>query len=290
MNKLLACYLNGNYRVKLFEDGTKVKETTEDCFRASFPDSIDLKITNYCDLNCPMCHELSSSSGKEGNLNSEFLNSLKKGTELAVGGGNPLSHKDLLSFLKRMKDKGIICNLTVNEKHLLKNMNLLQELIDNKLIYGLGVSLNVVNDEVVEFAKRNNNVVFHVINGLFTDFDKIINRGLKVLILGYKMFGRGKAFYSEEIKIKMDEMSANIVNLFDKFECISFDNLALGQLKIRDLVSEEEWESMYMGDDGEASMYIDLVEEKFARSSTSIERYELEDDIITMFNKVKVVN
>jgi hypothetical protein len=54
------------------------------------------------------------------------------------------------------------------------------------------------------------------------------------------------------------------------------------------LVSEKEWESMYMGDDGEASMYIDLVDKKFARSSTSEIRFDLENNIEDMFNKVRV--
>ena len=288
MNKLLACYLNGNYRVKIYDDGTKVKETPEDKFIATFPDSIDLKITNYCDLNCPMCHEESSLSGSEGDLNSEFLLSLKKGSELAIGGGNPLSHKDLIPFLRRMKEKGIICNLTINEKHLLTNKEFVQNLIDERLVYGLGVSLNEINEGVIEFAKRNKNVVFHVINGLFSSFDKISGKGLKVLILGYKRFGRGKAFYSEIVEKRMKEMKEKVSSLFDKFKCISFDNLALEQLNIKGLISKEEYDSMYMGDDGEASMYIDLVKKEFARSSTSEERYKLENNVIDMFNKVKI--
>lgn len=286
--KLLASYLNGNYVVRLYEDGTKIKDTKDDKFVASFPDSMDVKITNYCDLNCPMCHEMSNTLGKEGDLNSEFFSSLKKGVELAIGGGNPLSHKDLMPFLKRMKDKGIICNLTINEKHLLKNKELINNLIKDKLIYGLGISLNEINEETIEFAKVNKNTVFHIINGIFSDFDKIANKGLKILILGYKKFGRGKTYFNEVVEKRMKETKDLLPSLLNKFKCISFDNLALDQLDVKNLISEKEWESMYMGDDGEASMYIDLVESKFARSSTSELRYDLEDDIINMFNKVRV--
>ena len=114
MNKLLTVYRNGNYTVKLYSDGTKVKTTKDDKFIADFPDSMDLKITDYCDMNCPMCHEKSSINGKHGNLNEEFLSTLKRGTELAIGGGNPLSHPDLIPFLTGMKEQGVICNLTVN--------------------------------------------------------------------------------------------------------------------------------------------------------------------------------
>ena len=44
--QLLKEYKNGNYSVLLYTDGTKEKVTEDDFFKADFPDSIDLKITN----------------------------------------------------------------------------------------------------------------------------------------------------------------------------------------------------------------------------------------------------
>ena len=284
---MLAFYKNGNYQVTLYPDGTKIKQTEDDFFRADFPDSIDLKITNYCDLNCPMCHEKSTKRGKHANLNQPFLDTLQSGTELAIGGGNPLSHPEILPFLQNLKNKGIICNLTVNEKHFLQNKTLLQKLINARLIYGLGISLNLIDEQTLNFAKKNKNVVFHVINGLFNGYDKLANKGFKILILGYKTFGRGKDYYSKQIADKMAMEKQNIKRLFNKFKVVSFDNLALEQLDIKSLVSSEEWDSFYMGNDGEASMYIDLVKEQCALSSTTKTRYALKDDIIKMF---KVVN
>jgi hypothetical protein len=78
MRRLIAFYENGNYTVRLFDDGTKVKRTDGDFFAAEFPDSIDLKITDYCDLGCPMCHERSSTDGKMGALSASFLEKLSK--------------------------------------------------------------------------------------------------------------------------------------------------------------------------------------------------------------------
>ena len=37
MSKLLAVYQNGNYTVKLYSDGTKIKSTHSDKFIAEFP-------------------------------------------------------------------------------------------------------------------------------------------------------------------------------------------------------------------------------------------------------------
>ena len=47
----IAKYKNGNYYVRLFDDGTKERFTLEDEFIPSFPESIDLKITDYCDVS-----------------------------------------------------------------------------------------------------------------------------------------------------------------------------------------------------------------------------------------------
>ena len=53
-------------------------------------------------------------------------------------------------------------------------------------------------------------------------------------------------------------------------------------------MSKEQWDEFYMGDDGSATMYVDMVNKEFARSSTSTERYPLEDNIKTMFEKIRV--
>ncbi len=284
---LLANYRNGNYIVRLYADGTKEKIAPMGEFVAEFPDSIDLKITNYCDQNCPMCHEKSNTSGKHANLEAEFLKTLQKGTELAIGGGNPLSHPNLVSFLERMKKQGIICNLTINENHLTNNKEFLENLIENKLIYGLGISIQKYNFEIVSFAKKHKNTVLHLINGIFKDYDEIANQNLKILILGYKKFGRGCAYFSPEIENQMNITKERLDDIVGKFKIVSFDNLALEQLNVKALVSKEEYDEMYMGDDGEGSMYIDLVEKTFAKSSTSTQRYDLKEDIKSMFKTIR---
>lgn len=285
--KLIASYKNGSYIVRLYADGTKEKIAPRDSFVAEFPDSIDLKITNYCDQNCPMCHEKSSTLGKHASLDAELLKSLHSGTELAIGGGNPLAHPELVPFLERMKKQGIICNLTINESHFPKNKELLERLISERLIYGLGISIQKYNKEAVTFAKRHRGTVLHLINGIFKDYDKIADQNLKILILGYKKFGRGSAYYSPEIQGQMDKTKQMLPRLFGRFAVISFDNLAIEQFELKKLISKEDYDQMYMGDDGEGSMYIDLVEGTFARSSTSTQRYALKKDIKSMFEVIR---
>ncbi len=286
MKKLLNEYKNGNYTVRLYDDGTKEKFTDGDFFKAEFPDSIDLKITNFCDANCPMCHENSNALGKHAMLDAPFLKTLRSGTELAIGGGNPLSHPDLVPFLCEMKNAGIICNITVNERHLTPNNELIAQLINEKLVWGIGVSITNAEEKTVEFLREYKNSVAHIICGIITPNILKKLKDVKVLVLGYKQKGRGENYFSEKIKRNIKGFRSILPALFNYFESISFDNLAIEQTQIEKLVSKEEYEKHFMGKDGEASMYIDLVNRCYAISSLSKETFPLKNDVFSMFEHV----
>lgn len=300
-------YINGNYRVSIdLETGTKVRETLDPNaveFIPSTVESFDLKITNKCTgTNCVFCHENSVPNGKQGDLfASSFLDKLHPYTEIAIGGGNPLEHPDLYKFLQLCKERKFIPSMTVNQIHFEKNFDFIKKLVDEKLIYGLGVSLNNVNKNFVDRLKEIPNAVVHIINGLVSkeQLEQLRDLGVrKVLILGYKIFRRGEALYSREserIEAKESALKKLLPQILKEkwFEVISFDNLALKQLDVRSLLSEEEWNQFYMGDDGldgeqtSASMFVDLVERKFAKNSCSKERFELLPTVEEMYNILK---
>ena len=291
MNKeLLRKYKNGNYTVFLYTDGTKEKITEEDDFKAEFPDSIDLKITNYCDANCPMCHENSGTHGLHADLNAKFLTTLPSGIELAIGGGNPLSHPDLIPFLTQMKNQGIICNITVNEKHLISDNALIARLIEENLVWGVGVSINEASPQAVKFLKSYSNSVAHLICGMVTPAVLSKLRGIKILLLGFKQKGRGENYYNEGVKKRIEGLKLLLPHLFNCFESISFDNLALNQTQICNHLPQSEFDKRFMGNDGEGSMYIDLVNKKYAVSSTAIDTYDIKEDIKQMFSHVNAMS
>lgn len=297
---LLGQYQNGNYMVSIFDDGTKVRKNELDFFEPDYPESMDIKITNSCDMMCPFCHEASTPNGKHGDiLNLPFLDSLLPYTELAIGGGNPLSHPDLLPFLQGLKDRKLIANMTVNQVHFLNNIPLLRELVNRKLIYGLGISfisgtpLEQVSHLMRE-ASNFPNAVFHVINGLVTlrELSEMSGANAKVLILGYKQFRRGKENYkakSDQIQSRQDDLYDYLPRIVDDkwFDVVSFDNLAVKQLDVSRLVSPSAWEEQYMGDDGSFTMYVDAVNREYAVCSVAEERHPLLDDIKEMFGVVK---
>ena len=91
----LAVYRNGDTLVTLYQDGSKIRRFPDEGANPLFPESIDLKITDYCDAGCAWCHEGSTRRGKHADLNLAFLSTLRAGTEIAIGGGNPLDHPRL---------------------------------------------------------------------------------------------------------------------------------------------------------------------------------------------------
>lgn len=274
---LLADYKNGNYNVKLYDDGTRILQSDDDVLRAMFPDNIDLKITNKCDIGCPMCHESSDMSGVHGVLSRDFLNKLHAGTELAIGGGDAFSHPGLYSFLCRMKSQGVICNITVNERHLARYSDEITRLCAEKLLYGIGISVFELNDYTIEFAKKHSNAVLHCVCGV-TDTDKLLSvdaDGLKLLILGYKTHGRGKRYFSGAVVRKINYISKVLFVLCGKYDVVSFDNLALKQLHVKERVDETTWNETYGGADGTNNLYVDLVRGVFALNSRTNEVFPL---------------
>lgn len=311
-------YINGNYLVS-YEDqhpGSRIYTAlrrNED-FVPSFPDSIDLKITNKCNNGCAYCHENSNSSGKNFNLDRtlSILSDLPEHTEVAIGGGNILEcYDDFLKLCYYLSDKGIYPRVTVNYRDLDKFLELLQKGDYIKLSSKLAIGVSIENyEEYLDCVKSIQSkasfmdFVFHIIVGVFPyeELEKIIKNAksilfnnLKILVLGFKQFGRAK-----DMKIRdLDEWRKTISSLFYskriKSICIDdiiigFDNLAIEQLNIKDLLLSSEWDSYFMGQDFSHTMYIDAVNEEFAPTSRSPYEERCSWDSINLldfFNKNK---
>ena len=290
MKKLLSKYRNGNYNVAIFDDGTKIRYNDLDCLIPEFPESMDMKISNYCPFGCPMCHEKSSEDGEYGKiLHHPFIKTLHSGTELALGGGAVTYHPDLIPFLEELKEQGVLPNITINQREWEETK--IDYLINNQLIYGLGVSFTNVDDEVWDKILSYPNAVVHLIAGYHSRdvFDYFAHKGAKILILGYKNWGRGEDYfknYSNQITVRIRELREILPTLFTRCKVVSFDNLSIKQLDIRTVIGEEKWKEFYMGDDGQYTMYVDMVKQECAKSSTSPDRFPL-SEFNNLWNEIK---
>lgn len=289
--ELMNTYKNGNHTVRIYSDGTKIKETfdpNDDHFTYEFPESFDLKITDYCDAGCSYCHENSTIHGKHSDLNAilPMIKSMTPGTEVAIGGGNALEHPDLESFIFTLLEKDIVANITVNQKHLQKFKNQIFDLFQFRNFGGLGISLtDYTNDEDFKIInKLGPNVVIHTIAGILKPEDYHRLYGRKVLILGYKDLRRGHdnlSKHSDEIQSNIEQLKKDLPMLEKKCKLISFDCLGLEQLNPKEALGmdDETFNMIYQGHDYDmfdkngnltvSTMFVDAVNMKVSRSSTS---------------------
>ena len=285
-------YKNGNYMVYINpETGDKIRNSRGNKFMPSFAENCDVTITERCDGQCAFCYAGCTPDGKHGDLNAKFLDTLHPYTELAIN-GNDMSHPDLIPFLEKMKARMVFVNVTINQKHFEQHFELIKDLQQKGLIKGVGVSLNKTTSQFIQLVKSVRNVVIHVINGIVTrdDWYNLQNNDLDVLSLGYKTTGRGDDYLCKNqgrVERNQEWLRESLPLSFNKFRTVEFDNLALEQLDVQSMVSEDLWNAHYMGDDGDFTFFINLVGGYFAENSTSSIHYPLMDDVVDMFNVIR---
>lgn len=230
ISKSMSSYRNGNYLVRIDEEGNKtfigLKAGEE--FDPIFPDNIDIKLTDKCNVGCSFCYENSSSLGKHGNFSGlqAVLSSLPKvPIELAFGGGSlfTIETDKLRNFLWYLKEgRGHKIGATINFKDLI---NIPMCDWDRKILPcldNIGISITdailrlhgeqgdsdyvqkmLAADKLFErVISKDINVVLHLILGLFTkkEIEGILSSSFmardtkhprRILFLGYKTKGRG---------------------------------------------------------------------------------------------------
>lgn len=310
-NKIISSYKNGNYNVTIFEDGTKIRENDLDYFEADRPESIDLTVTYQCAVGCPYCYQGCTKNGLTCNYKDKIVNTFLKGMEIAIGASGGVFDNDswigFESFLQKLKRKGCIPSITVNQYHFIKYINIIKKWIKNKLVYGVGVSIpqglrnfTRLSSILYDLKEENihNNIVLHTIAGVHTveEFRRIstifkTDYRPKVLILGYKDIGRGRDYLKqlpEEVSKNINDLKGCIKEIAKLYTVCSFDNPACLQLELKNKYNDV-WDERYLGDDGSHTFYLDLVKRTFSISSLHEESYPIDDfkSIKEMFLFVK---
>lgn len=295
-------YWNGNGYCELNKnDGTMITTILNDDeeFEPEFALNIDCNISNRCNNGCVFCYQGCTSNGKEADIKkfledkNSWLYSLHEGTELALNGNEPL-HPDLPLLLKFCKERNIFANLTVRENTLLQHQSQIERWLRERLIHGIGISPSEYSLEMIQFCQEHPTAVIHTIAGITTiqQYKYLADKGLKILILGYKNFGKGvdyKKECSEMINGKLQDLKKEVKWFPEMFKVVSFDNLAIEQLDVKDILTEKEWDTFYRGDDGNHTLFIDLVDEIYAKNSiqSKAQKYPLMTDIRDMLKDIR---
>ena len=293
----IGTYINGNYETKIYEDGTRTRELVPhntfydqgrykqekfalneiDMMEPAFPESIDLKITNYCENGCKYCYANSNKDGKHAPIHDvlDVIREMKPYTEIALGGGNVLDYPYLVDVLHEAKDRNIIVNITVKDIDFIKYHEMIFEMVDRELIKSIGISPTNLETlkQVSPLIEWKHNVVLHLVLGLWAveDIEKIfeMTKFDKFLFLGYKTTkGKGESYYiayKDSIQKNIKEFGEYFKNTYiSEYKSVAFDNLAIDQLS---LDVKNFYKELYQGEDGKFSFYIDLVESEYAKSS-----------------------
>lgn len=303
MNKLIhkesdntVSYKNGNYTVTInLDNGTKVRETDEDEFIPEFAESIDITISDRCNRGCKYCYLACTPDGEQPDLLKwNFLDTLHPYTEVAINMNFP-AHPQIVPFLEKIRDMKVIANVTVNQMDFIEYHAFFDCLIKNKLIHGVGISLVEPTEDFIQTVKEFPNTVIHVIAGVVTEqqLHKMKDKGLKLLILGYKESGRGREWFEHNwtsVYSRRQWLAEHINKMKNWFDVISFDCSALEQLKVRYYVGEEKFNKFYLGRDGEFTFAIDLINGVYKQSSHSPLGFKIgKKSVDEMFNVIKDV-
>lgn len=279
-------------------EGTKIRLSFEDDVDAgeykysTVPELVDIKITDHCPHSCAFCYQNSKVTGTHATktrINTIFqaLSNLEV-FEVAIGGGEPTLHPQIIDILELANFYGLVPNLTTMSPGNLDHGKLTDIL---NLIGGLGVSISTgMNiDELSKLATIYNNrldydykrsVTFQIVLG--TNHDWNIRQAMstirrlfenpRVLLLGFKHTGRGKNFkvlQNNIIEILEHAKNSNIA--------LSVDTSVVGKYR-KELEAFGIPEVLMTENEGTFSMYIDAVENSIAKSSYHKTNIPVKDD------------
>ena len=300
---------NGNYWVGYGWSG-KLRFKTEkgDCI-PSYPELIDLKITNMCEHGCQFCYMNSTINGEHADIDKlkRIINQVSSDSwglndrrvEFSVGGGNILLYPHLEELFKFMKEKGHIVNTTIRSSdcNIICNDERLKNIFE-KYVSGIGISVNDTKDiEDIHTFKdsfKKKDVVIHMIpeyNG-FAESLEIMNKlnddkhYLRFLFLGYKTNGRGNNCNYDKLE------EANLNALINGNHFVHVDTTFANRYKEwLEKTFDTEYTITYT--EGEYSMFIDGVTCKGYKSSYQKDKpYDLFGDggVIGAFNNIRKDN
>lgn len=262
--------------VVLFNErnGTKLRLGIGRYSKASKPELVDIKITDFCPFGCTFCYQNSTVQGLHASLwNMGWLvHRLQQAKvfEVAIGGGEPTMHPHFAGILRNFHRNGIVPNFTTkNHTWVRQNWDRIEPYI-GAFAYSAQTlhELTVAMRHFENIPKERINI--HYIMGLNTqvEFEAFMRRahrlGVRVTLLGYKTVGRGGQVDHQSY----DWFLKAVGNLIKDDTCPTFsiDTPLAAEFDDR-LQAGGMPKYMYHTREGAFSMYIDAVAMKMGASS-----------------------
>lgn len=275
------------------DSGAKVRvsfaKNPGEYLKATKPELVDVKITNWCKYGCKFCYMDSDEKGKHADVKVieqvAWACHAAKVFEVALGGGETTDHPQFKEILEKFALNGITPNFTTF------NMNWATDEVKRKAVEEHCRSFAMSNpNELKRLALWNDKHKEGFEKGLLGTFqlalgchdEKIARKaldgaaalGIPVTLLGFKDHGRGKNFDVKDYGWILDY----ITNL-DNWQKFGADSVFVGQfgdaLKARGV-----HEKLMVNTEGAFSCFIDAVEKKMGASSYTDELHLLDEKAI----------
>lgn len=179
---------------------------------APVPELVDISISNHCSKGCDYCYRDSKPNYSFMSIDDykfvlDSLNHPKYGNvfQVALGGGEPLEHPEILEILDITKQFNIVPNFTTNGE------NITQAIVENisGKVGAVAVSINNLDDiddskidllikggirTNIHYVISRNNLkqAIHILNG---DYNKKLVGVNAIIFLTFKPSGRGDSKY-----------------------------------------------------------------------------------------------
>ncbi len=205
-----------------------------------YPNKIAAVIfTTGCNLNCPYCHNPELVIPDIIHYISEdalfsFLKTRKDKLDgVVITGGEPTVHKDLIEFIKKIKDEGFSVKLDTNGT----NPSVLKRLIGQKLVDYIAMDIKAPFDEYQNIVTKNVDI-----EKIKSSFDIIVNSEIDYefrttvvySLLNYDSFVKINNMFKQKGRIKRYYLQRfqKSKHLDEKFlEARTFDETEFEKLK-----------------------------------------------------------
>jgi hypothetical protein len=243
-------------------------------------DLVDMKITDHCPFDCQYCYMGSSSGGTHAPYNTvlSYLLSLRQAKvfEVALGGGEPTLHPEFGRIVEEAAELGIVPNFTTRNlawfRDPLNHCRILQSV--GRIAFST-TNFHEASEAIALFEAHHlpkRKLAFQVIDGLIAPgvLEGIMKlaslHAIPVIILGYKVSGRGKDYPPVT---SYQGKWLNVVKALrerDRLPPVGVDTLIIQQYS-EQIRQQDVPELFYDDREGIYSMYIDAVQREAGISS-----------------------